>query len=677
MHFLEFDIAAFFLGILVMWFFHKNRPIPILHNRIFYILIITSFVVTVLDFVIVIFSTYALYLPRWLLWLINCLYFTGSDSLAMIWATYSFSIVERRKRLTKKQINLVRISLLVPITVSLILVWLTPILSGHCRIIFYLDAFNVYHRSNNIFFFLIHVIVAYYLIYSVVNLYVNRYRIEKQKIIMFLIYAGIVVLSVTLQLIFPSLLIESFGIAVATMAFLFYIQRPEDFIDYLTGLYNQNSFIKLMQYNYTAEIPCVCIALIVDDVQFLSHTFGFAQINRLYTDIADFLKHNFSNAMIYNLDRGLFALVYKSIDEVEQQHLINVIQNRFKKPWIKDTVEIKLYSRLCIIDCSKEIKSPEDTLDIINFVTNDDRYRLGVVFDYEIDIEKKKRTAYIERVLRSGMSEGRFEVYYQPLYSTAKKRLIGAEALVRLRDKNGEFISPEDFIPISEKNGTILRIGEFVFESVCKTLSSINPWELGIEKVDINLSVAQCMQEILADQILSIKSMYHLPSSIINLEITETAAAHTPAILLKNMERLTKAGIEISLDDYGSGYSNMNYLLSLPFKMVKIDKYIIWAANKDTRSRTALEYTIKMIKALDMTVLAEGVETKEQADWLIELGCDFLQGYYFAKPMPKNEFLRVMEENVRNVPAEDLEPPPADNPNAIDEADDLEELEEL
>ena len=183
MHFLEFDIAAFFLGILVMWFFHKNRPIPILHNRIFYILIITSFVVTVLDFVTVIFSTYALYLPRWLLWVINCLYFTGSDSLAMIWAAYSFSIVERRKRMTLKQITLVRISLFAPITVSLILVWLTPILSSHYRIIFYLDAFNIYHRSNNIFFFLIHVIVAYYLIYSIVNLYVNRHRIEKQKII--------------------------------------------------------------------------------------------------------------------------------------------------------------------------------------------------------------------------------------------------------------------------------------------------------------------------------------------------------------------------------------------------------------------------------------------------------------------------------------------------------------
>ncbi|EID85289.1 hypothetical protein MSI_11440 [Treponema sp. JC4] len=189
------------------------------------------------------------------------------------------------------------------------------------------------------------------------------------------------------------------------------------------------------------------------------------------------------------------------------------------------------------------------------------------------------------------------------------------------------------------------------------------------------------MQEILADQILTIKSLYKLPSSIINLEITETAVAHTPAILLKNMERLSKAGIELSLDDYGSGYSNMNYLLSLPFKMVKIDKYIVWAAHKDKRAATALAYTIKMIKALEMSVLAEGVETKEQADWLTELGCDYLQGFYFSKPIPKDDFIAVMKENSKNL-TEEEKAPASENEflkdiEAIDGIDDVEELEEI
>lgn len=225
-----------------------------------------------------------------------------------------------------------------------------------------------------------------------------------------------------------------------------------------------------------------------------------------------------------------------------------------------------------------------------------------------------------------------------------KKKLIGAEALIRLKDEQGIFISPEDFIPIAEKTGTILRIGEYVFESVCLNLSQIDLAEYGIKKIDINLSVAQCMQEILAEQILKIQSIYQIPSSIINLEITETAAAHTPEILLKNMQDLADAGFELSLDDYGSGYSNMNYMLSLPFKMIKIDKYIVWAAFTDKKAEKALAATIKMIKEIGMTVLAEGVETPEQAQWLTESGCDYLQGFYFSRPIPKKRIFGYNEE---------------------------------
>ena len=188
-----------------------------------------------------------------------------------------------------------------------------------------------------------------------------------------------------------------------------------------------------------------------------------------------------------------------------------------------------------------------------------------------------------------------------------------------------------------------MRIGEFVYESVCRTLSTISVEDYGIEKIDINLSVAQCMQEILAEQILAIQNVYKIPTSIINLEITETAAAHTPEILLKNMQKLAEAGFELSLDDYGSGYSNMNYMLNLPFKLIKIDKYIVWAAYSDERAEKALSATIKMIKSMGMTVLAEGVEEKDQVEWLIELGCDYLQGFFFSQPVPKKTYLDMMK----------------------------------
>ena len=107
------------------------------------------------------------------------------------------------------------------------------------------------------------------------------------------------------------------------------------------------------------------------------------------------------------------------------------------------------------------------------------------------------------------------------------------------------------------------------------------------------------------------------------------------------------AGFELSLDDYGSGYSNMSYMLNLPFKMIKIDKYIVWAAFTDKRAEKALAATIKMIKEIGMTVLAEGVETPEQAEWLTASGCDYLQGFYFSRPIPKKDFLAIMKENIK------------------------------
>ena len=191
----------------------------------------------------------------------------------------------------------------------------------------------------------------------------------------------------------------------------------------------------------------------------------------------------------------------------------------------------------------------------------------SVILASSMDTAIKKDQAYIDRTVKNAISVGLLDVFYQPIYCTKQKRIIGAEALIRMKDERGKYISPEEFIPIAEKNGTILRLGEFVFEKVCRLLSEIKPEELGIQKIDINLSVVQCMQETLSDQILNIASLYRIPSSLLNLEITETAAAYSQDTLKSNMNKLSFAGIELSLDDYGSGYSNIGYMINLPFDM--------------------------------------------------------------------------------------------------------------
>jgi len=660
---LEFDIAAVFVELVVLFFIFNKKNIRNVQNRVFQLLSIVALFCSIFDYGTAAINEYNLAFPRYVILIANCVYYTLINWMALICLYYAYACCADYKYFPLKKGRFLFNVINFPFFVSLILIWLSPIVSDKYVLCFYLDEANVYHRGSGFAFYYLYVVSALYLFKSIYMVSKNRQKIEKSKRIAFLSYLLTVWFTVMIQLIFKTVLVECFGIAIATLVFFVYIQKPEEVIDPQTGLFNQLAFAQTT--NRILSTDSTCVSIILDDISFLINTFGISQVNKFYKDVADYLRQNFKNTQIYSLEKGTFCIVYKNSELKHIDDVIYKIQNRFRQKWINGTVEIKLYSRICVIRCPETARTPEEVIDIINFVTYDERYKQGVVLSTEMDIENKKRSVYIERILRTGLQEGRYNVYYQPLYSTEKKRIIGAEALIRLQDENGEFISPEDFIPIAEKTGTILRIGEFVFESVCKTLSSINPEEYGIEKVDINLSMAQCMQEILAEQILSIKSMYRVPSSVINLEITETAAAHTPAILLRNMEKLTAAGIELSLDDYGSGYSNMNYLLELPFKMIKIDKYIVWAAFKNQRAKIALSATISMIKALGMTVLAEGVETEEQKNWLTEVGCDYLQGYYFSKAVPKEEFLKIMKEAY------------AAEKKADDDEEEIEELEEL
>ena len=640
----QYAVAALFIEAVVIFFYFQKRSLPTFQNIVFLIILT---VVTLESFAELGVTYLEKHIDEYSLnfvYLVECIYYSFNTTFGLAFAVYNLSVFDIFGRLKRKSIITIKTGMMVPYILCLILIWLSPVFKDSYPLIFYLDSLTGYHRGNNIWFYILCSTKAFYIIFSFVIIFAFHRYIEKSKMQVFYFFFLVITSTSGLQLINCSLLLESFGMALVTLVYFFFIQKPEEMLDVATDTLNQSALQRVLRYNLTVNRPFTCITIYVDDTVFIANTFGLNQLNAFLTEAGNFLKQNFSYANVYSRQPGCFCILLYDADETKLNNTIRTLNGRFQQTWFRDNVELKLYVRLCIIDCPKDAESPEEVMDIINMISTDERYRQSLVFASEIDLKYRRRTIYIEHCLRNGLTENRFDVFYQPIYSTAEKKIIGAEALIRLKDENGQFISPEDFIPIAEKTGAILRIGEYVFESVCLALSQINTEEYGIQKIDINLSVAQCMQEILAEQILKINSIYQIPTSIINLEITETAAAHTPEILLKNMQTLSNAGFELSLDDYGSGYSNMSYMLNLPFKMIKIDKFIVWAAFTNKRAEKALAATIKMIKEIGMTVLAEGVETPEQAEWLIASGCDYLQGFYYSRPIPKNEFLDIMKK---------------------------------
>ena len=255
------------------------------------------------------------------------------------------------------------------------------------------------------------------------------------------------------------------------------------------------------------------------------------------------------------------------------------------------------------------------------------------------EIEWVLRRSDIEKSIKNAVINGGLEVYYQPTLNAKDLTVHGAEALIRMHDSRLGFISPEEFIPIAEQIGLVDKIDDFVLVEVCKLIRSGILAEYNLDYINVNLSVIQCLQPGFFEHIIKTVDDYDIDHSVINFEITESVRAEEYDKLAQIAKNLKSSGFVISMDDYGTGYANMDGMFALDFDVVKIDKSILWSAMEDFKGRVILENSIRMIKDLGSKVLVEGVETEAQVKLLQSYDIDYMQGYYFSKPIPKSKFL--------------------------------------
>lgn len=678
---LDFDYAAVFIFFILLIFYYFRNHLPLLQNRFFVAITWISLVTTVFDIVYGLFQNLPdaqrMLVPRWIIWVVNEGYYIANMTITPLFTMYAAALTDFFDNSTESEKRTFRLFQVTPYVISIIVLILNPILSRWITLAFTIDENNYYVRGD-VCFIALYAVTLYYILLAFVLIYRYRKTLQKGKKVILLSFVFFAFAGAMLQLQFPDMLVQCFSVAVAVMVFSYNIEQTSELIDGTTTLYNLQAFNMFTNRQFRQGRKFTVIGVLLDDIFFLSTTYTQEYLDKINLEIGVFLKKEFPDALIYHLSTGQFCLVFENTDSRLIEKAVFQIRTRFHQQWNAQDTRILLYSRLCVISCPEEAQNTAEISDIMHLVANDERYKSALIYARNIDIAYRRRTISLEHALKNALSDNKFEVYYQPIYSTGKRRLIGAEALIRLRDDDGNFISPEEFIPIAEKTGVILRAGEFVFDTVCRMLAQVNLERYGIEKIDVNLSVTQCMQEILAEQIISIQEIYQIPSRVLDFEITETATAYTPEILLRNMQALTEHGVELSLDDYGSGYSNMNYMLNLPFNMIKLDKEIVWKAFNNNKASIALASTIQMIKALGMLVLAEGIETSEQADWLTHLGVDYQQGFFYGRPLPQEDFLELMKistEEYYKVNGLTF----SDDALAVSKVrtDDLEELEEL
>lgn len=497
--------------------------------------------------------------------------------------------------------------------------------------------------ANSLYFF-----ATFYILLGFVYLLIYRKTLRTGPILVLCSSIPLGIIAVFVKHFFPRSLVEIFSNAVVLMIISMTIQNPEKNIDSVTNLRKYRAYVADIKTDFINNNHHKLILVNSSNYDSIRSLLGYDKTNEFLRSVADRLnscnKRNKAHAEIYYLDRGKFRIIVNGYNASKAEKLAADINEALKRLIEINTIEVTLDAYVCVANL------PEDIADYKSLMAfgNDFHERVEKTGEVYLASELFKQRNFqlmneMENIIENAFKNNSFTVYYQPIYSVEKKRFVSAEALLRLIDEEHGFVPPNLFIPVAEKTGAIHKIGEIVLENVCKFIASEEFGRLGLDYIEINLSVVQCMQRGLADNILATIEKYGISPEKINLEITETAANYSQNILIENMTKLISAGVSFSLDDFGTGYSNMARLASLPLKIVKLDKTFVDNSNKP-KLHIFLKGTIRMLKDMDMEIVVEGIETEQMVETFSNLNCDFIQGYYYSKPIPQNDFIKFIEE---------------------------------
>ncbi len=437
-----------------------------------------------------------------------------------------------------------------------------------------------------------------------------------------------------------------FNMAIATLCMVMYLyqQSPDAYTDETTRQFNRALFGEYLQEKFIGRRPFSVIVIDLVDFRLVNQSFGVACGDMLLYEVGEFLSRMRPSNAVFRFDADQFCLVLDTKD-AEAFSVLETIQSRFSHSWPSNGQELLMKATGCIIECPSDAADYTELLEVITYsMESAKQVKKGdITFARELDLKKIQITRQAEKAVMNAIQQDTVQVYYQPLFSTEAGGYIAAEALARIRDASLGEISPDLFIPIAERSGMINDLGDMVFEKVCRFIRDCQLEKTPIAFIDINVSPIQLMQRDYARRVLAILKKYDVSPQQINIELTETAMMNTFPVVSGNIRILVDRGISFSLDDYGSGYANISYINRMPFKYIKLDKEIIWEAFKNDKARITLEHTVRMLNALDLHIVAEGIETEQMCRVLTEFGCAYLQGWYFSKAIPTESFAELIQ----------------------------------
>ena len=471
--------------------------------------------------------------------------------------------------------------------------------------------------------------------------YGKRMNAQRHRAVLLWVLSWVV--AALIQFFNNSLLLIGFATAIGMTVLFAVLENPVAGIDRVFGIFNMPMLYEYMSQMYRRNKRFSMIS-----ISFSSHS-GLLESNRaLRSSLVDYFRMRSDGVRVFRNNRAGFVLIF-DYGEIDLRSLMSDMRKDFEREWQYEgrTESSRLLSpTFLIMEDSYVVDFASQVFALSNYAFNKSVDDTGAVIYLDDEMVREAHEFENRKIeMLEAMKQDRVVVFYQPIWSVEKKKFVSAEALVRIRRKDGSIIPPNMFIPIAEITGHILELGRMVFEKVCVFIRDNDPKSLGIEYLEVNLSVKQCEKTELASAYQAIIRKYGIDPAYINLEITESSSIEIRQNVLDNMHELIRFGMNFSLDDFGNGQSNLDYIIDMPVSVVKFDRTMTQSYFVNEKAKMVMSSIVKMVHDMRLKIVAEGVETEEELKELERIGIEFIQGFYFSKPIPEQEFIAFIKKN--------------------------------
>lgn len=629
-----FEIAAFILELTIGYMLIFRNTITLPHNGIFRKLYTCSLIATLSALIQVLLENYIFYFDKnmedytLIFNLLSMSFFCTHVLCGTFSALYECSVLN-----IKTNAFLTKNLLYLPTFVAMIVIGLNPLLST----VFYIDPVLGYQRR--MLLFLLYVVAAYYLIFTLVIIIVYGQNVRKDKRIAFTLLPFIPILGTTIQHFYPNQSVESFFMSLLLLTLYVTVESPADYIDYVTGLQNKNALFTNFSVAMSMKKPVSVVTLAIDKIDAWDKEFGVEHTNSLILEVSSYLIHLSKNTSVYSLGRGRFAL-YISLENFwanlrMSEILVDSILDRFKSSFgIGEINKVILTKRICMYNCPIDF----DNVSLLEkFMLTEASVSIPTGKDCltanDIDITLNDKEGLISAKIHDLQNDNTIRLSFLPEFNTSLEVFDSVKTELSMYVPDVGYVKSRNLISVAEKYGLVLGLYDHILELLFKMIRDNHLMSYGIRSVEIIMPISFLLKKNKAERLVHIAAKYDIPPSLICFELAKNTMIEFNGIIVDNMKSISGAGFRFILENYGNGYINASALVDMPINAVTIDKVLTCSALKSDLAHRLMSCTVAFLKEFNLQVKAEHIETKDSMDYALNLGCDYLQGYYFSNPL--------------------------------------------